>query len=532
MNIRKSKGITLISLVITIIILIILAGVSINLVLGENGLFNMAKNAVKQTDMASIKEKIQTEILEEQLNNEGNITNDTLKEILESYGELSNEENILDRTLTTSEGNYAIKVSEIFSGTTVKDPIIEDKSGASKPNVRKISQKTYVTWELNEAGTAYEMKEKQTVAPDYWYDYEKGKWANIKTSQNGLEAYWVWIPRYEYKVPTSTTAVQIEVKFIDKTKTTPDEGYTIHPVFTNAGNGGFGELDGIWVAKFETVSSSPEADKGGGADGSLKVQVIPNQPSWRGLGDKGGIAFKACRNMTNSGGVLEGSKVDSHMMKNTEWGAVAILSQSKYGVYNLESLNGKKGNSEYQIWNNPSSEQYITGYVGPTKDSYYYHKEGEEQEQVQTQPYNSANGPKASTTGTIYGVYDMAGGTIEAVAGTMKGKTDNLEYAKSMFDIENQTKPEGMTTEDFAKKYIDLYEYYDYAVDEYNFKCISGDALKETQKWNQDYSGFLNTAYPIFGRGYGGSSATCGIFAFDNITFGESGTFRVVMIPQ
>ncbi len=526
MNIRKSKGITLISLVVTIIILIILAGVSINLVLGENGLFNMAKNAVKQTDMASIKEKIQTEILEEQLNNEGNITNDTLKEILESYGELSNEENILDRTLTTSEGNYAIKVSEIFTGTTVKDPIIEDESGASKPNVRKISQKTYVTWELNEAKTQYEMKEKQTVAPDYWYDYENGKWANIKTSQNGLEAYWVWIPRYEYKVPTNTTAEQIEVKFIDKTKTTPDEGYTIHPVFTNAGNGGFGELDGIWVAKFETVSSSPKAENGGGADESLKVQVIPNQPSWRGLSDKGGIAFKACRNMTNSGGVLEGSKVDSHMMKNTEWGAVAILSQSKYGVYNPESLNGEKGDKEYQIWNNPSTE-YITGCVGPDKDSYYYHKEGEKQ--VQTEPYNSANGPKASTTGTIYGIYDMAGGTMEVVAGIMKGQEDDLEYAKSMFNIEDQAIPEGMTTEDFAKKYIDLYEYYGYTVDGDN---IVGDAQKETQNWNSDYSGYLNTTYPIFARGYGGIGAGCGIFAFDNVVFGESGTFRAIMIPQ
>ena len=58
--------------------------------------------------------------------------------------------------------------------------------------------------------------------------------------------------------------------------------------------------------------------------------------------------FTVCRNMQNEGGALEGSNnIDSHMMKNMEWGAVAILSQSKYGVFNPESKN------EGQVWNNP-----------------------------------------------------------------------------------------------------------------------------------------------------------------------------------
>ncbi len=63
---KTIKGITLISLVITIIILIILAGISINLILGENGLFTKAKNASEETKLASEKEKMEfvvTEIL-------------------------------------------------------------------------------------------------------------------------------------------------------------------------------------------------------------------------------------------------------------------------------------------------------------------------------------------------------------------------------------------------------------------------------------------------------------------------------------
>ena len=52
MNLQKEKGITLVALVVTIVVLLILAGVSINLVLGENGLITQAKNAREQTETA------------------------------------------------------------------------------------------------------------------------------------------------------------------------------------------------------------------------------------------------------------------------------------------------------------------------------------------------------------------------------------------------------------------------------------------------------------------------------------------------
>lgn len=52
-------GITLIALIITIIILLILAGVTIKLTMGENGIFNLAKKAKEQTQIVDIKEKIQ-----------------------------------------------------------------------------------------------------------------------------------------------------------------------------------------------------------------------------------------------------------------------------------------------------------------------------------------------------------------------------------------------------------------------------------------------------------------------------------------
>ena len=67
MSMKNSKGITLVALVVTIVVLLILAGVSINLVLGENGLISNAKEAAKSTTLAGIIDEVQTEITAKQM---------------------------------------------------------------------------------------------------------------------------------------------------------------------------------------------------------------------------------------------------------------------------------------------------------------------------------------------------------------------------------------------------------------------------------------------------------------------------------
>ena len=107
---RKSKiiksstaGITLIALVITIVVLLILAGVSISMVLGDNGILTKAKTAENETRIAAIKEQIQIDIIVKQSENNGNISEDSLKEILEKYGTLSEEEKLTpDKTRKNS----------------------------------------------------------------------------------------------------------------------------------------------------------------------------------------------------------------------------------------------------------------------------------------------------------------------------------------------------------------------------------------------------------------------------------------------
>lgn len=74
---RKQKGITLVSLVVTIIVLIILAGVSINLLLGEKGIITIAKRAKENTELAKIQEETELNELYTQLEYEGGSSEET-----------------------------------------------------------------------------------------------------------------------------------------------------------------------------------------------------------------------------------------------------------------------------------------------------------------------------------------------------------------------------------------------------------------------------------------------------------------------
>ena len=96
--------------------------------------------------------------------------------------------------------------------------------------------------------------------PNDWCNYEEKKWANIVTinTVDGVEkkAYFVWIPRYEYKL--RNTWQEVEVRFIPSSQTTASEdaGYKLPEAFWWDNNNN-GELDngeslpGYWVTKYE-----------------------------------------------------------------------------------------------------------------------------------------------------------------------------------------------------------------------------------------------------------------------------------------
>ena len=123
---RKEKGITLVALVVTIIVLIILAGISINLVLGDNGIITKAQEAKKQQKIAEIKEKISLELTSAEtdaiIRNES-LEEEQLNDIVSKYGTLQDDKD----TILTKDDNYEISLKEIWYGTLSTSGSYSDK---------------------------------------------------------------------------------------------------------------------------------------------------------------------------------------------------------------------------------------------------------------------------------------------------------------------------------------------------------------------------------------------------------------------
>lgn len=123
---NKNGGITLIALVITIIVLLILAGVTIVSITGNNGLLERAQRARDETDKYNVIEQAKIEILGLTLDNlEDSITKAQLKEVLDKYfdevplvEDLPSGDELLNLKLTTKEayGKDTIAINEIYTG--------------------------------------------------------------------------------------------------------------------------------------------------------------------------------------------------------------------------------------------------------------------------------------------------------------------------------------------------------------------------------------------------------------------------------
>lgn len=140
---KNEKAITLVSLVVTIIVLIILAGISINLVLGDNGIVTRAKEAKKEQIIAEVKEKMAMEIAEiemDAIEKNEEIKQEQLEEIIAKYGELQEDKD----TIILKENNYTIKLSEINTSKTTTGG-----TGSNAENEAKIAALEQQVKELN-----------------------------------------------------------------------------------------------------------------------------------------------------------------------------------------------------------------------------------------------------------------------------------------------------------------------------------------------------------------------------------------------
>ena len=340
--------------------------------------------------------------------------------------------------------------------------------------------------------------------PD-WYDYAAKKWANAKTSDGSM---WVWIPRYAYSITSgyhSSSAGNIEVEFMKGLTNETSTGRTtfqnssgqgnwnIHPAFN------YGQtVSGIWVAKFE-ASRSNATSSSAGSNNTIKIQ--PGVQSWRSITVND--IYTNCLNYNKT--------LNSHMMKNDEWGAVAYLSKSKYGKQNKE------------VWINNSSN-FITGSAGNSTNA--------NADTGTTNDYTSAQGVKASTTGTVHGVYDMSGGAWEYIAAYVNNGHDNLTKHGASLANSNDAKTKNVYSTGSSDSY------------ENNYNANSGkygDVVYETSEngnasnssWYDDYSYFPNRSSPFFSRGgcYN-SDASAGVFCFYR-NYGDSDSlfsFRPVLV--
>ena len=149
-QIKSKKAITLVALVVTIVVLILLAGVSINLVIGNNGLMQKALKAKKDMEQAAKEEQEGLSALEERLN-----------------------------SLNTANAPV------LLTGMT---PI-----KFTMPTDSKMGEII------------------ETTADDAdWYSYgvkaEEKKWANAKTQDGSM---WVWIPRFAYRVDKDKQVIDV-----------------------------------------------------------------------------------------------------------------------------------------------------------------------------------------------------------------------------------------------------------------------------------------------------------------------------------
>ena len=199
-HLKPNKGITLIALVLTIIVLLILAGVTIAALSGPNGILTNATKAREDNAKAQVIEEARVDILAKQTEKMGESpTADELEQILTpKYGTLSNEENILDRTLTTEDG-YQIPVRDIWNGTL---------SAASTGGI-EVGEKAEEDTTINGEEGAYN---NPTIPKGFKaVDTETAKWSDSNGWQNGLViedatsdavtkgSQFVWVPVQNYE---------------------------------------------------------------------------------------------------------------------------------------------------------------------------------------------------------------------------------------------------------------------------------------------------------------------------------------------
>lgn len=453
---RKQKGITMVVLIITIVIMLILVGATVTVSLNGE-LFDQTRKAKSNVEISNEKEIIQEAIIiAERKNKTGSITVENIQNAIDSITKensaiaMDYDETIIIK-FTESKRYYQIDNNGYVKQYDMKEPeptpedssrqvlsqmrygvieveFLSDKSydvtnTANKPILKDGMKAVYwakdETGEIDEenpANNVYEItSDDENFKEENWYNYiaqstttEEGgtsRWANAITSDG---SYYVWIPRYSYRIIyfdteqheneyragtlTEENALQngyiagysdargivdAEGKKPTEVSSQPgiavnDKKFRTHPAFDgNVNEGGWSyKTSGFWVMKYE-------ASKYGD---NIPIS-IPNSFHWWNI--RMNTIMDYIKNAYNKNGKLN-TILNSHLIKNSEWGAITYLSDSKFGRNGTEVSQNASG-----------------AYTGRVSEEY---------------PYNTKEGMLASSAGNIYGIYDLNGLGREYVA--------------------------------------------------------------------------------------------------------------------
>ena len=537
---KKEKGITLVALIITVVVMLILAGVAIAAVVSDNGLFSKIQQSAS--------------IYENKAQNEAEV------------------------------------ISEFLNTVTDNMNLSDDWDDVAKVNSPKIDGTGLIPIILNDDGTFQELSVEEAKTTK-WYDYadtsadgkrNTSQWANAitKNSKGEVTGFFVWIPRYEYKInykneENKSEGGSIDVNFIPTNKTIATEGYIIHPSFTNEKNSNFAnggwdsEISGFWISKFQagfaggnnnvTVEDSnitytglyEEVDTFYSADPTDYIEAnvtkikypvfLPKTYIYNNINV--GDCYNISREIQNSS-YYGLSNLDSHMMKNSEWGAVAYLTHSKYGRNGEEpSINNVEMN------NRILTIRGISGYGGAEVDSEVNKLTTPElTDNLNSLSYawNTEIGKLASSTGNISGIYDINGGAWQMTAGYIPIQDENKKINNYGGTFANN---EDGSVNIESNKYVSVYEGSENLIESSVNKRESymkekntvrkGEAIWETSisgsgiAWNNDFANFVSYEQPFnLVGGYWFRNTTSGIFAFGSAVGGAQPgvSFRVVLI--
>ena len=580
----KIKAFTLVELLAVIVILAIIALIATPIVIKVIG---TSKEGAAKVSSSNYLKAVETSLMVYLMDNpiqegiyeieDGKITNIKNSEV-EINVEVSGEAPKEGQFYVNENGNiedYSIKVGEYYITSTdgknqeiTNDLTIRYRDGILN-GADPIIKDKLIAVTIEDDGEV-----KKADINSEWYNYENKIWANAVVlfgedtyapgdviDESAIKQYYVWIPRYRYELwntedeilyPDGTTngPTSINIVFESKNKSiskgTENGEWLTHPAFTSF------DTNGIWVGKFETsynestfTDSSTFLKSNPNTNAATTGSNIIIKPNVRSLTNKNVSSLYTLSRDVNS-------NLNSHMMKNAEWGAMAYLTYSEYGkctnkvceeVYINNVNTGYRGESATFT----GQLEYGATITGCSASSASASPNSNNSSCESEYAWNEANN-KASTTGNTSGIYDTNGGNWEYMMAVIKDESGNpisgrSSWVNSGFNgtygcptCDGNTSGSTELTTGIAfpsdTRYYDLYTansttlgndtWYKYD------NGILGDATKEVAKnkannssgdrglWYSDYAYFPSMADPWFVRGgYWGNGSGAGALSFN-----------------